>query len=67
MRPAILLALALAACVPDDGTLPACTPGEDQTCNLDPEISSLHGRCEDDATCTCLDGYELDEATGRCR
>jgi hypothetical protein len=35
----------------------ACVPGMDQTCNNDPRISSIHGRCNPDSTCTCLPGF----------
>ena len=31
----------------------ACVPGMHQTCNVDPKISSLRGKCNDDSTCTC--------------
>jgi hypothetical protein len=55
----------VAAC--DPSPPPVCTPGEDQTCNLDPAVSSLRGTCEEDGTCTCLDGFVLDETTGRCQ
>lgn len=54
--------------VPERGcAVPACTPGADQTCNDDPSLSSLHGRCQFDHTCVCEDGFSLNVATGRCR
>ena len=45
----------------------ACTPGRDSTCNDDPAISSLHGTCRPDGTCSCILGPGLNPATGRCR
>jgi hypothetical protein len=30
-----------------------CTFGADQTCNADPAVSSLHGRCTEVGTCVC--------------
>ncbi|UQA58507.1 hypothetical protein [Polyangium aurulentum] len=45
----------------------ACTPGMDQTCNDNPEISSLHGACRPDGTCECKGDFEKNEATGRCQ
>jgi hypothetical protein len=44
-----------------------CTPGADQTCNDDPVISSLRGRCQADLTCACNPGATLNPATGKCR
>jgi hypothetical protein len=47
---------------------PVCTPGQDQTCNDNPAMSSLHGTCRGDAaTCDCHDGFAKNPATGRCR
>lgn len=43
-----------------------CEPGRDQTCNDDPAISSLHGRCLPNGTCECSDGIAKNAATGRC-
>jgi len=43
-----------------------CTPGMDQTCNDSPIISSLHGTCNSDGTCTCDRGWEKNPLTGRC-
>lgn len=45
---------------------PACTFGADQTCNDNPAISSLHGRCTPAATCICNSGFALNPSTGRC-
>jgi hypothetical protein len=73
LLPAVVLAcLFLALCFtgcggyspPQDSKV--CTPGSDQTCNDNPAISSLHGVCESDGTCTCKDGYTKNPKTGRC-
>jgi hypothetical protein len=55
--------------IPADGgmSLAACTPGADQTCNDNPAISSLHGRCRHDGTCVCSAGFEQNPLSGRCR
>ena len=45
----------------------ACVPGQDSTCNDDPAISSLHGTCRPDGTCSCTIGPGLNPATGKCR
>jgi hypothetical protein len=57
----------------DDGTwmctrraCAACEPGHDQTCNDDPSISSLWGRCEA-GQCVCNDGFAVHPDSGRCR
>jgi hypothetical protein len=44
----------------------ACQPGMDQSCNDNPVISSLHGVCESDGTCTCKAGFAKNPDTGRC-
>lgn len=43
----------------------ACTPGQDQTCNDDPTISSLHGKCAADGTCDCAAPFTK-LGSGRC-
>lgn len=43
-----------------------CELGRDQTCNDNPEISSLHGRCLPNGTCQCNDGIEKNPETERC-
>ncbi len=48
-------------------TRPVCTPGQDQTCNDDPLLSSLHGYCQPDGSCLCTAGYDKNPATGKCR
>jgi hypothetical protein len=45
---------------------PVCTLGADQTCNDNPAISSLRGRCTSAGTCVCNAGGALNPATGRC-
>lgn len=46
---------------------PVCTPGMDQTCNDSIEVSSLHGSCNANHTCTCKSPSALNPATGRCK
>lgn len=48
------------------GGLTACLVGQDQTCNDDPSVSSLWGRCEAGA-CVCSMGSVLNVGTGKCR
>lgn len=43
-----------------------CEFGADQTCNDNPIISSLHGRCLPDGTCECLGAFAKNPETGRC-
>jgi hypothetical protein len=79
---ASIVGLALSGCffpvgspdsgVPDGGSTPVdggfvCTPGQDQTCNDDPAVSSFEGTCKPEGTCACRDDTELNPATGRCR
>jgi hypothetical protein len=45
---------------------PACTVGMDQTCNDNPIISSIHGVCQPDGSCTCSGTWAKNPATGRC-
>ena len=50
----------------------SCTPGQDQTCNDDPTVSSLMGQCNSDpnycdpACCVCNTGYVVNPRTGKC-
>jgi len=50
----------------DSGVQAVCTYGMDQTCNDDPMISSIHGTCNEDGTCTCDKGWDKNPETGRC-
>jgi hypothetical protein len=43
-----------------------CTFGQDQTCNDDPGISSIHGTCNANGTCTCTSPSKLVPSTGKC-
>lgn len=43
-----------------------CVPKMDQTCNYDPMISSLRGKCNDDSTCTCNPG-STKMVNGKCK
>ena len=38
---------------PPQGKRAPCTFGADQTCNADPTVSSIHGRCTELGTCVC--------------
>lgn len=51
--------------VPGEGCF-ACTLGADQTCNNDPAVSSLHGKCQSNGRCSCNTGYSP-LANGRCQ
>lgn len=72
----VLISLALAGCTPQSDkpnaseNTPAaavCTVGQDQTCNDNPALSSLHGSCQADQTCKCQAGFELNPETGKCQ
>ena len=43
-----------------------CTPGQDQTCNDNPMLSSLHGTCRPDRLCECRPEFLKNPETGRC-
>ena len=45
---------------------PICTPGQDQTCNDNPILSSLHGHCTDERTCVCKNDAAPNTTSGRC-
>lgn len=36
-----------------------CTFGQDQTCNSDPKVSALWGKCLETGMCECQPGFEL--------
>ncbi|HEU5075842.1 MAG TPA: hypothetical protein VFU02_16730 [Polyangiaceae bacterium] len=55
-----------AASPPPSGKRGACTVGADQTCNEDPRVSSLWGRCTELGTCECKPGFEVGPS-GYCR
>jgi hypothetical protein len=44
-----------------------CVYGQDHTCNDSPTISSLHGTCNEDGTCTCIETFEKNPETGLCQ
>lgn len=48
------------------GKRPPCTLGADQTCNADPSVSSLWGRCTELGVCECQSGFVVDPL-GRCQ
>ena len=43
-----------------------CTFGADQTCNEDPKVSALWGKCTETGVCVCNPGFELSPG-GYCR
>jgi len=49
----------------DASTAAVCTFGADNTCNDDPRISSIHGRCTDAGACACGDAGTNPDS-GRC-
>lgn len=78
----LLAALAMVACksepekpkrpgfqmAPVTSAAPAvCTFGADQTCNDDSLISSIHGTCNQDGTCSCHPGFSRSATTGKCK
>lgn len=63
MRVAILARLLLLACGSDKKV---CTYGQDQTCNDIGGLSSFHGTCNSDGTCSCNSGNPKNPATGKC-
>lgn len=42
-----------------------CVLGQDQTCNSDPKVSALWGKCLETGVCECNPGFELN-AMGSC-
>lgn len=51
---------------PPAGKRAPCTLGQDQTCNGDPSVSALWGKCLPTGTCECNPGFELSPA-GYCQ
>lgn len=51
---------------PAAGKRAPCTFGADQTCNEDPKVSSLWGKCTEQGVCVCNEGFELSPG-GYCR
>ncbi|HEY6728994.1 MAG TPA: hypothetical protein VI197_33520 [Polyangiaceae bacterium] len=51
---------------PPAGKRAPCTFGADQTCNENPAVSSLWGRCTEAGTCECKPGFQL-SPSGYCR
>ncbi|HEY6559283.1 MAG TPA: hypothetical protein VI072_18490 [Polyangiaceae bacterium] len=43
-----------------------CTFGQDQTCNDDPKVSALWGRCTELGVCECQSGFALSPTSKRC-
>jgi hypothetical protein len=43
-----------------------CTLGADQTCNDDPKVSALWGRCTELGVCECKSGFTLSPVSKRC-
>ncbi|MFH1131338.1 MAG: hypothetical protein V1754_08385 [Pseudomonadota bacterium] len=44
----------------------ACVYGMDQTCNENPYVSALMGKCNENSTCTCILGATKIPLTGKC-
>jgi hypothetical protein len=44
---------------PPSGKRAPCTYGADQTCNANPAVSALWGRCTELGVCECNDGFRL--------
>jgi hypothetical protein len=70
----IAIGLALGACQRDSSTptapsgkRAACTLGADQSCNEDPRVSALWGRCTELGVCECKAGFERSPTTDLCR
>lgn len=52
-------------CIAGKCAPPACTPGQDQTCNENLAMQSFAGTCNADATCTCKPNFTK-KADGKC-
>jgi hypothetical protein len=44
-----------------------CTLGVDQSCNEDPAVSALWGRCTELGVCECKPGFERSPTSDLCR
>ncbi len=44
-----------------------CTLGADQSCNDDPSVSALWGRCTELGVCECNAGFERSPTSDLCR
>ena len=44
-----------------------CTLGADQSCNEDPKVSALWGRCTELGVCECKPGFERSPTSDLCR
>jgi hypothetical protein len=44
-----------------------CTLGADQSCNDDPAVSALWGRCTELGVCECKPGFERSPTSDLCR
>lgn len=51
---------------PPLGKRAPCTLGQDQTCNGDPSVSAIWGKCTEGGTCECNAGFTL-APTGYCQ
>jgi hypothetical protein len=62
-------AVEMAKILGGNGLPPArpCTPGQDQTCNDDPAMSALAGRCDNSGQCLCNGDFSYNVNTGHCR
>jgi hypothetical protein len=47
------------------GPSSTCTVGMNQTCNDNPVLSSIHGRCVENGRCVCL-GFPMSISSGKC-
>ena len=77
----ILVAVGLTGCGPEatpaeaprsEGGAPSgkrapCAFGQDQSCNEDPKVSALWGRCTELGVCECKPGFELGPESRLCR
>lgn len=55
-----------APAAPPRGKRAPCVLGQDQTCNGDPKVSAIWGKCTEGGTCECNPGFVL-APTGYCQ